>query len=476
MAKKKTPSFVVELPLKTTAEDERWLSDRVECAKRLYNTILQEGFDIVKTMRSSDAWAQALAMPKKTVDEKKARFERFNEIRAEFGFVRKNFDASAIQHSHAAQFRHHRRLGAPEVQNLAQRAYEVLNDWIVGEGGKPRFKGKKRPLHSIEGKNNLANLSFDDEANVLKMQRGWAIPVLMPDLKKDEWLTSALQSRTKYCRVVWRWVAGKRRWYVQMVKEGLTPIKAKHLAQMAFKSKRGGLDFGPGAVAFVTTDGEADKITLCEDVVRLHEEIKALQRQMARQLRAANPDNYHSNGTVKKGRRVWVKSNRHIDNENKLKELLRIEAAMRKTAHGRTVNFLLTKSVNWKDDGVSIKWLQSLFGKTISTRAPGMFMSELQRKAERAGGSREVINVRKLKNSQYDHATDTFTKKPLSQRWHIFGDGRGRVQRDIYSAFLALYSEGDTYQPSVLETAWQALESRLEQAGWYVLSHPGATA
>lgn len=58
-------------------------------------------------------------------------------------------------------------------------------------------------------------------------------------------------------------------------------------------------------------------------------------------------------------------------------------------------------------------------------------MSELPRKAERAGGQRQIIDVRQLRTSQYDHTTHTFTKKALSQRQYMFGDGRGRVQRPL---------------------------------------------
>jgi hypothetical protein len=96
-------------------------------------------------------------------------------------------------------------------------------------------------------------------------------------------------------------------------------------------------------------------------------------------------------------------------------------------------------------------------------------MDELTRKAERAGGQRQIIDVRRLKTSQYDHSTDTFEKKPLSQRQHVFGDGRGRVQRDLYSAFLARNTEGTTHQPPALEKAWHELASLLQQAGWYVI-------
>ena len=43
------------------------------------------------------------------------------------------------------------------------------------------------------------------------------------------------------------------------------------------------------------------------------------------------------------------------------------------------------------------------------------------------------------------------------------------MQRDLYSAFLARNSEGNMHQPPVLENAWHALESFLQQAGWCVI-------
>lgn len=44
--------------------------------------------------------------------------------------------------------------------------------------------------------------------------------------------------------------------------------------------------------------------------------------------------------------------------------------------------------------------------------------------------------------SQYDHKSNSYNKKKLSQRWHKFEDGT-RVQRDIYSAFLLLCHNDD---------------------------------
>jgi putative transposase len=80
---------------------------------------------------------------------------------------------------------------------------------------------------------------------------------------------------------------------------------------------------------------------------------------------------------------------------------------------------------------------QKSFGRSTKVKAVGSLMLKLRRKAERAGGEFRELNTQALKLSQYDHCTGTCTKKRLSQRWHVLGDGSGVVQRDMYSAFLA---------------------------------------
>jgi putative transposase len=335
----------------------------------------------------------------------------------------------------------------------------------VGKRGRPRFKGHKRPLHSIEGKNQKGCLQWKAAEHLLQVRAGWTIGVQLPDLKKDEWLWTALAAPTKYCRVVWRQVRGRKRWYVQLIQEGLAPLKASLLARLAATGETGGIDIGPSNIAWVTATN-AGLFRFCAEVERPHKAIRRLLRHIDRQRRTNNPDNYDATGQPKKGCR-WKTSNSQRKAEIKLREAYRHEAAVRVNAHGRDINFLLSQALDWRDDGVSPKALQRMYGKSISVRAPGHFMSELTRKAARAGGARTKIEVRSLKTSQYDHPTDTFQKKKLSERWHVFRDGRGRVQRDIYSAFLARNSDGKTYQPCVLETAWQALAPTLRVTGWY---------
>jgi hypothetical protein len=65
------------------------------------------------------------------------------------------------------------------------------------------------------------------------------------------------------------------------------------------------------------------------------------QRQLDRQRRANNPDNYNPNGTVKRGPKVWRKSARQRRSRANLAELQRKQAARRKSLHGQLVNRVL---------------------------------------------------------------------------------------------------------------------------------------
>ena len=208
------------------------------------------------------------------------------------------------------------------------------------------------------------------------------------------------------------------------------PLKARWLETRAPARSGGGLDFGPSSLAWCTETG-AGLEKLRPEIDWPAQKIRVLQRQINRQRRQANPNNFKADGTIKKGSKTWLASNHQRKVEIKLANLQREEAATHKRSHGELLNFLLTKARCWKDDGVSPRSLQKKYGKSVGKRAPGTLISELRRKADRAGGQRSVIDIRNLKTSQYDHTTDSFAKKRLSERCHWFGDGRGKAQRDI---------------------------------------------
>lgn len=79
------------------------------------------------------------------------------------------------------------------------------------------------------------------------------------------------------------------------------------------------------------------------------------------------------------------------------------------------------------------------FGHSILHRCPGYLYAQLHSKF---GDSHFHVVDNMYRASQYDHKSNTYNKKKLSQRWHSFDDGT-KVQRDIYSAFLLLCHNDD---------------------------------
>ncbi|MFZ0694889.1 MAG: hypothetical protein WAN51_12220, partial [Alphaproteobacteria bacterium] len=64
MASTSVSSFVLELPLNTTAGDGRDLSVRLDAARQIYNAVLGECLRVLALMRESRDWRRARAMPK----------------------------------------------------------------------------------------------------------------------------------------------------------------------------------------------------------------------------------------------------------------------------------------------------------------------------------------------------------------------------------------------------------------------------
>jgi hypothetical protein len=473
MPKASTPSYVVELQLeRVSREEDRSLWGMFEASKRLANVMLQHGIEVVTRMRADPDWTHACALPKKTKPQLDARRSAFAALRTRYRFSEYEFHKVVARHKNAAGFKD--RIGANVAQKIATRVFKSCQKWLMGLGGKPRFKGLKRPLHSVEEKNTTTGIRWEAEAQTVQVM-GMRLKVKLPDLRKDEWLAAALQSKTKYCRLLWRHVGTRRQYVLQLVQEGMAPIKASVLNRLAPEHTVGGLDLGPSNYGWVT-QGEAGLEAFCPEVAVPEREIKNLQRHIDRQRRANNPENYDQRGRAKRGR-TWVVSRRQRQTEAQLRGTLGTLVRVRKNSHGRMTNHLLSKALAWRDDDVSLRSLQKNYGRSVGSRAPGMFMESLKRKAARAGASRRPQDSRQLKTSQYDHSLDLYRKKHLSERWHVFGDGRGRVQRDVYSAFLArnalekIDADGVVrweHDPVVLEAAWQTLLPTLRESTLYV--------
>jgi hypothetical protein len=114
-----------------------------------------------------------------------------------------------------------------------------------------------------------------------------------------------LDHRVKYARLLQRKASSPRaqgadsqgyRYYVKLALEGIPYHKPKHTVG----SDIIGADVGPSTIALVPREAKASLELFCEQLAPDEQKIRRLQRQMDRQRRAVNPDNYDEKGRIKK--------------------------------------------------------------------------------------------------------------------------------------------------------------------------------
>ncbi|MGW9607706.1 RNA-guided endonuclease TnpB family protein, partial [Heyndrickxia sporothermodurans] len=148
-----------------------------------------------------------------------------------------------------------------------------------------------------------------------------------------------------------------------------------------------GLDIGISTVA-VSALTKVSLVNLAEQVKEISREITLTQRKMDRSKRTTNPQNFHVDGTIKKGKKYWVFSTRYKKLRAKLKEFHRKQAVIRTLSHRTLANRLLElgdtfyiETMNFKalqkrkkETEVSVKTgkykRKKRFGKSLGHRAP----------------------------------------------------------------------------------------------------------
>jgi putative transposase len=466
--RKKTPSFIAEFPLPTTPADDRELSIRLDAARNIYNACLGESLRRLDLMRESKAWQAAQLMPNhsaQAIDKSKnrAQLKADNKTRADaFKAVEDKFEfnSCAIQKfgelcRDGCWIGDH--LCSHDTQTTTLRAFRAAEQYAFGKRGRPCFK-RFNQLESIEGKEQAVIRYKADPIPALHYS-GLIIPLILDPKIKDGWQQEALACRVKYTRILRRTIRGKARWYAQLVMEGLAPTKGRVTGQGVV-----GLDIGPSTIASFSLE-QANLEPFCPTVIQPWKELRRIERAMDRSRRATNPEHFNANGTIKKGPKKWKRSWRFQKLALKRKERERRLAAERKRSHRQLANRILVEGKTVKTEKLNYSSFQRCFGRSVKVRAPGMLVSTLERKAKAAGGELIQVTTCNTRLSQFDHTTNTYTKKPLSQRQHVFGDGiTAPVQRDLYSAFLVFCCIANILDIRQVQKAWPSAEPLLRQA------------
>ena len=149
------PTHVRSWPLRPCPGQCREVRTRFFTGTRVHNAVLAEFIGRGRAVKSDPAWQIAWQLPRRTKDERAARRAAFDAVVAAHGFT-----AGAAQ-SFASSLRQswvREHLPAQEAQNLGMRAFDAVKQWHLGRKGKPRFKNKRRGLHSLAAKDGYGAL------------------------------------------------------------------------------------------------------------------------------------------------------------------------------------------------------------------------------------------------------------------------------------------------------------------------------
>lgn len=446
-------NFVVEFPLKTEKYQEDILNKRFEIGRQIYNSlanITQKRYEEMTKTKEYRSLISSLSGNKRSDKE---IWRQVNDVRRQFNMSEYSFycDVQRLQR----YFKNN--IDSLTAQKIASSLWKSYEKLFFGNGKKVYFK-RYGTLNSLEGKTNKSGIRLINDNLIWN---GLKIPVVVDYSNFYE--RSAMQCDVCYNRVVRKYIRNKYKYYIQVIFKGRPPIKTDiRTSEVKHYIGNGdvGLDIGTQTIA-VSSQTDVKILELADRVQSIENQKRTLLRKMDRSRRATNPDNYNEGGTVKlqcNKNVTWNKSNHYIKHQNKLKELYRKQADIRKYQHECLANYIVSLGNKVYVEKMNFSGLQKRaknteknekgefkrkkrFGKSIANKAPSMLLTIIDRKLKYFGEKLIEINTFETKASQFNHFDGAYTKKTLSQRWNNFNGIK--IQRDMYSAFLLMNISDD---------------------------------
>lgn len=440
-------NFTVQFPLRTEKYQEDILNKRFEIGRKIYNSLVSVTQKRYREMIKTKEYRNLISSLSNLKDKDKEIYKQINDLRLKYGLSEYSFhrDIKTMQKHFKDSIDS---FTAQKIATELWRAYEKL---FYGNGKKIYYK-KYGAFNSFEGKSNKTGIRFVDD---MFIWNGLKIPVVINYNSLYE--CQALQNDISYCRIIRKFVRGRYRFYLQIVFKGTPPIKETHRIGQGDV----GLDIGTSTIA-ISSETDVKIFELADRVQNIENQKQKLLKKMDRSRKATNPNNYNADGTIKNQgnkKAVWNKSNHYIKYQNKLKELYRKQADIRKYQHECLANYIVSLGNKVYVENMSFSGLQrrsknteknekgkfkrkKRFGKSLANKAPSMLLAIIDRKLGYHNERLIKINTQEAKASQFTHFTQTYIKKTLSQRWNNFGNGF-KVQRDMYSAFLIMNISND---------------------------------
>ncbi|MBZ9633799.1 transposase [Clostridium sp. FP1] len=440
------PNYILTVKLDTEKYQEKILNKRLEISRNIYNSCLGELYKRYNSMRKSKEYRKVVKM---TIG--KDRNKQFNELNKKYGLTEYSL------HDFVKPIQKHFKgnIDSFTAQKIASRCFSAFQGLMFHTANRVCFK-KYGEMNSVEGKSNKTGIRFKDGK---LFWNGLETDVIIN--KNDEYAEISLLNKVKYCRIVRKFIRGKYKYYIQLVLDGIPPVKYnKETGEVKNSIGKGnvGIDIGTQTIG-IASKYDVKLLELAPEVNNIETIKRKLLRKLDRQRRINNPNNFNENGTIKHGiKLIWVKSNKYIKTQNELRDIQRKQADIRKQSH----NILANKIVGLGDrilvETMNYKGLQKRsqnttvnektgkfnkkkrFGKSLANKAPSMLLTILDNKLKWNNTELYKVNTYKIKASQYNHFDDKYNKKELSERFNIFNidNEEIKIQRDLYSSFLIM--------------------------------------
>lgn len=456
----------VQLILRPTEYEKSVIDKRFHAVSHIHNVCVKHAKKLLIQLdhdKEYQSWRSEYCALSKQKDLSKADHTRKLELSKQMSAHRQKIGLSkwALQsYIKVCGKRYSKLISSQQVQAEAANVWTGVEKCLFSKGKDIHFK-KFMDFDTIGGKSNLNGARLDTDTMTVSWL-GLELKCYPPKkVSNRDYVLESLDHKISYCTIKRMMFSNGWRHYLVVTLDGDAPCR-EH------KVKTGvmGIDPGVSTMAAVS-DTTCILEELAPDADVYEKQIHKLEQHMDASKRISNPDNFNSDGTVKKRRdcNPWVFSNSYEAARRKRKTLYRKKNAYILHSHRNLCNRLLENADSFiveKMDYVALAKRSSKterqdkptdvvqkdgtvktvnkfkrkkrFGRSMNRRSPSRFLSELKRKAESSGGTYAEVNTRTFKASQYNHVTDECVKVPLSQRFKLIGNDS--VQRDLYSAFL----------------------------------------
>jgi transposase len=176
------------------------------------------------------------------------------------------------------------------------------------------------------------------------------------------------------------------RWYVSF-----TVVRSPKRRPVRRPQTAVGVDVGLRHLATLSTGARVENLRPLQASMM---KLGRLQRRLDRQRRANNPDNYGPDGTVRPGRREWVKSSRMLRTEAAVRRLHERVANVRREQAHRLTTALTREFGLIAAETLNIAGLQAnrRLARHISDAGWGLVLAQLKYKTAWAGSTLELAD------------------------------------------------------------------------------------